>query len=51
MAGKVHAFGRDVTDPPPERRNVVMVFQTYALWPHMSVLGNIGYGLRLRGVR
>jgi ABC-type sugar transport system ATPase subunit len=39
-----------VTDVPPERRNVAMVFQSYALWPHMSVLGNIGYGLRLRGV-
>jgi ABC-type Fe3+/spermidine/putrescine transport system ATPase subunit len=50
MAGKVHGFGRDMTDLPPERRNVAMVFQSYALWPHMSVLGNIGYGLRLRGV-
>src|SRR5215470_1253097 len=50
MAGKVSALGRDVTDLPPERRNVAMVFQSYALWPHMSVLGNIGYGLRLRGV-
>jgi ABC-type Fe3+/spermidine/putrescine transport system ATPase subunit len=50
MAGKVRAFGRDLTDLPPERRNVAMVFQSYALWPHMSVLGNIGYGLRLRGV-
>src|SRR5215468_4264093 len=50
MAGKVSALGRDMTDLPPERRNVAMVFQSYALWPHMSVLGNIGYGLRLRGV-
>jgi ABC-type Fe3+/spermidine/putrescine transport system ATPase subunit len=50
MAGKVRALGRDVTDLPPERRNVAMVFQSYALWPHMSVLGNIGYGLRLRGI-
>jgi ABC-type Fe3+/spermidine/putrescine transport system ATPase subunit len=50
MAGKVRSFGRDMTDLPPERRNVAMVFQSYALWPHMSVLGNIGYGLRLRGV-
>src|SRR5256886_13668407 len=48
MAGKVRSFGRDMTDLPPERRNVAMVFQSYALWPHMSVLGNIGYGLRLR---
>src|SRR5258708_1065359 len=50
MAGKVRSFGRDMTDLPPEHRNVAMVFQSYALWPHMSVLGNIGYGLRLRGV-
>src|SRR5712691_9492783 len=50
MAGKVRGFGRDMTDLPPERRNVAMVFQSYALWPHMSVLGNIGYGLRLRGL-
>src|SRR5712692_9465231 len=50
MAGRVRGFGRDMTDLPPEQRNVAMVFQSYALWPHMSVLGNIGYGLRLRGV-
>jgi len=50
MAGKVGSFGRDMTDLPPEHRNVAMVFQSYALWPHMSVLGNIGYGLRLRGM-
>ncbi len=48
MAGKVRSFGRDMTDLPPEHRNVAMVFQSYALWPHMSVL--VGYGLRLRGV-
>src|SRR3954454_12794485 len=46
MAGRVRAFGHDMTDLPPERRNVALVFQSYALWPHMSVLGNIGYGLR-----
>src|SRR5438477_12023052 len=49
MAGRVLSFGRDMTDLPPERRDVAMVFQSYALWPHMTVLGNIGYGLRLRG--
>jgi ABC-type Fe3+/spermidine/putrescine transport system ATPase subunit len=47
-AGRVRSFGRDMTDLPPERRDVAMVFQSYALWPHMTVLGNIGYGLRLR---
>ena len=46
--GRVRSFGRDMTDLPPERREVAMVFQSYALWPHMTVLGNIGYGLRLR---
>jgi ABC-type sugar transport system ATPase subunit len=48
--GAIHLFGQDVTSTPPERRGVAMVFQSYALWPHMSVLGNIGYGLRLRGM-
>src|SRR6266404_1347113 len=50
FAGRVRSFGRDMTDLPPERRDVAMVFQSYALWPHMTVLGNIGYGLRLRGL-
>jgi iron(III) transport system ATP-binding protein len=35
---------------PPERRNVSMVFQSYALWPHMTVAENVGYGLTLRKV-
>ena len=50
FAGRVRSFGRDMTDLPPEQRDVAMVFQSYALWPHMTVLGNIGYGLRLRGL-
>jgi iron(III) transport system ATP-binding protein len=33
---------------PPERRNMSMIFQSYALWPHMTVAGNVGYGLKLR---
>jgi ABC-type Fe3+/spermidine/putrescine transport system ATPase subunit len=40
-----------VVNVPPEKRGIAMVFQSYALWPHMTVLGNVGYGLRLRGVR
>ena len=49
FAGRVRSFGRDMTDLPPEQRDVAMVFQSYALWPHMTVLGNIGYtGARLR---
>ncbi|WP_112662269.1 ABC transporter ATP-binding protein [Microvirga flavescens] len=48
--GAIRLFGRDVVDMPPEKRGMAMMFQSYALWPHMSVLGNVGYGLRLRGV-
>ena len=40
---------RDVALLPPEKRGMAMVFQSYALWPHMTVLQNIGYGLKLRG--
>jgi ABC-type Fe3+/spermidine/putrescine transport system ATPase subunit len=50
LAGRIRIFGQDVTDVAPERRGVAMVFQSYALWPHMTVLGNMGYGLRLRGI-
>jgi ABC-type Fe3+/spermidine/putrescine transport system ATPase subunit len=50
MSGTIASFGRDVTALPPERRDLAMVFQSYALWPHMTVAGNIGYGLRLRRV-
>ena len=35
---------------PPEKRNVGLVFQSYALWPHRTVMENVGYGLKLRGV-
>jgi len=48
--GKVLFDGRDVTTVPIEMRNVGMVFQSYALFPNMSVAENIGYGLRIRGV-
>ena len=48
-SGSVILEGRDVTNEPPERRNVNMVFQNYALFPHMTVEGNIGYALRIRG--
>ena len=49
LGGRVELFGKDVTDAPPERRDLAMVFQSYALWPHMTVAGNIGFGLKLRG--
>jgi putative spermidine/putrescine transport system ATP-binding protein len=48
--GTIHFGEDDVTAIPIERRNVGMVFQSYALFPNLDVLGNIGYGLRLRGV-
>ena len=50
-AGSQILFGdQDVTDKPVEQRNVGMVFQSYALFPQMSVQANIGYGLSIRGV-
>jgi putative spermidine/putrescine transport system ATP-binding protein len=48
--GKVLFDGMDMTRVPIERRNVGMVFQSYALFPNMSVAENIGYGLKIRGV-
>ena len=50
-AGRVRFGDRDVTDLPPYARNIGMVFQNYALWPHMTVFQNIAYGLRLRRLR
>lgn len=41
---------RDVTYVAPEKRNTGMVFQSYALWPHMTVAQNVGFGLEVRGV-
>jgi iron(III) transport system ATP-binding protein len=49
-AGSVHFGERDVTRLPPRLRGAGMVFQTYALWPHMSVAKNVAYGLQVRGV-
>ncbi|OYD84912.1 ABC transporter ATP-binding protein [Azospirillum brasilense] len=46
--GRIAIAGRDVTAAPPERRDTAMVFQSYALWPHMTAAQNIGYGLKLR---
>jgi ABC-type Fe3+/spermidine/putrescine transport system ATPase subunit len=47
-AGRIRLAGVDITELSPEKRNTAMVFQSYALWPHMSVFQNIAYGLRLR---
>ncbi len=49
-AGRVLAGTRDITQAPPEARGAAMVFQSYALWPHMTVAKNIGYGLAVRGM-
>ena len=49
-AGRIELGGRDVTSVPPHLRDTNTVFQDYALFPHMSVADNIGYGLRVKGV-
>src|SRR5262249_24889911 len=46
--GTIFLHGRDVTDVPPNKRDVNMVFQSYALFPHMSVFENVAFGLRRR---
>jgi len=48
--GAVHIGGSDVTHLPPAHRNIAMVFQSYALFPHLSVAENIIFGLKTRGV-
>jgi putative spermidine/putrescine transport system ATP-binding protein len=50
VGGRVLFDGNDMTSVPVERRNVGMVFQSYALFPNMTVADNIGYGLKIRGV-
>jgi putative spermidine/putrescine transport system ATP-binding protein len=47
-SGDIQIGGRSVTALPPERRPTAMVFQRYNLWPHMTVAGNIAFGLKLR---
>ncbi len=49
-SGRVVVHGRDVTPDPPQRRPTAMVFQSYALFPTMTVGGNVEYGLRVRRV-
>ena len=46
--GAILIGGRDVTELPPRSRDIAMVFQTYALYPHMTVRENLGYGLKVR---
>ncbi len=49
-AGSVVLDGENITDLAPNKRNVNTIFQNYALFPHMNVADNVGYGLKLRGV-
>jgi multiple sugar transport system ATP-binding protein len=49
-SGEISIAGKVVNDLPPSRRDIAMVFQTYALYPHMTVAGNIEYPLRKRGL-
>ena len=46
--GEILIDDRDVTDKPPQQRDIAMVFQNYALYPHMTVRDNLAYGLKLR---
>ena len=48
--GRLLLDGKDISNRPPNKRDMAMVFQSYALFPHMTVTKNIAYGLRVRGV-
>ncbi len=50
-SGRIMLGGRDITALPPHRRPVNTMFQSYALFPHMSVAANVGFGLRRQGMR
>ena len=50
-SGQIRIGDRVVNDVPPSKRDIAMVFQSYALYPHMTVSQNIAYPLRKRGVR
>ncbi|MDD5333059.1 MAG: ABC transporter ATP-binding protein [Rhodoferax sp.] len=49
-AGRILLDGRDITDVKPDKRGLGIVFQSYALFPHMSVVDNVAFGLEMRGV-
>lgn len=48
-SGSIYLEGKDITEYPPEKREIVTVFQNYALFPHMNVVENVKYGLKYRG--
>ncbi|TIR18313.1 MAG: ABC transporter ATP-binding protein [Mesorhizobium sp.] len=49
-AGEIHLSGQQIDALPPERRDIAMVFQSYALFPHMTVLKNLSFGLKMKQV-
>jgi len=49
--GTILIDGKDVTDLPPRKRNISMIFQNYAVWPHMTVFENISYALKLKKMK
>ena len=49
-SGRIRIGGEDVTDVPPHKRDTGMVFQSYALWPHMTLAENVAFGLEMRKV-
>ena len=48
-SGSIYLEDKDITEYPPEKREIVTVFQNYALFPHMNVVENVKYGLKYRG--
>src|SRR6266581_6794767 len=52
--GEIRVDGKVLSSPravvPPERRNMSMIFQSYAIWPHMTVRQNVAYGLKMKAV-
>lgn len=49
-SGEIYLDEKRITDLPPHKRGIGMVFQQYALWPHLTVFGNIAFGLQAKGV-
>src|SRR5512146_3369808 len=49
-AGEVRVAGKVVNDLPPRARDMAMIFQNYALYPHMNVYDNMAFGLKMRGI-
>jgi putative spermidine/putrescine transport system ATP-binding protein len=51
LRGRVLIHNRDYTKTPPNKRNIGLVFQSYALFPHLSIFDNVAFGLKMRGVK